>query len=62
MMQGRQTYLVSVEVEILSEVSLKDVVVWLLLPVSGLQEKTKKKAVTPEQTSSPLKPAKIFLH
>ena len=61
MMQGQQTYLTSVEVEILSEVSLKNVVVWILLPVSGLQEKAKEKAVIPEQTSSPLQLAKIFL-
>lgn len=62
MRQGQQTYLISVEVEILSEISLKDVVGWLLLPISGLQEKAKKKAVIPEQTSSPLQLAKIFPH
>lgn len=55
-------YLVSAEAENLSEVSLKDAVVWLLVPISGLQEKAKKKAVIPEQTSPPLQLARIFLH
>jgi len=62
MTQGQQSYLSSAEAEILPEVSLEDAVVWLSLPVSALQEKASKKAVIPEQTSSPLQLARIFPH
>lgn len=56
-MQDQQPYLMSVAVETGSEASLRDVAGWLLWPVSGLQEKAKEKAVTAEQSSSPLQPS-----
>lgn len=56
-MWDQQPYLMSVAVEIGSEASLRDAAGWLLLPVPGLQEKAKGKAVTARQSSSPLQPS-----
>lgn len=62
MIRDQQTDLISAEVEILSEVSFKDAAVWLLVPVSGLQEKAKTEAVIAEGASSPLQLPKASLH